>query len=306
MGRVSPPPLHGLNLNSLVALDALLSEGSVTRAARRVGITQPAMSQTLARLRELFDDPLLVRTGRGLVRTPRAEAMLLPLSEALLAVDRAVQLGMAFDPATSTRIFRVAMTDLHLITILPGMLRAFDTLAPDVRIEADPMSVGGLADKISSGEIDLVVGFLVRAMPGLRIETLLTDQYVCLLRRGHRLARRKRIELADYAKEQHLSNTPVRFVPRALAEVDFGFRSRAGIKASVPYMLTMPALVRSTDLIATIPRRLLDALPDREGIVIREAPSELPSVEHSMWWHPRFDRDPAHLFLRDQVRAQLA
>ena len=97
--------LTNLNLNLLVALDALLSERNVTHAARRVGITQPAMSQTLARLRELFADPLLVRRGRSMVLTPRAEAMLVPLSDALLSVERAVQLGMGFDVATSTRIF---------------------------------------------------------------------------------------------------------------------------------------------------------------------------------------------------------
>jgi LysR family nod box-dependent transcriptional activator len=99
---MEPTRLTGLNLNRLVALDALLSERNVTRAARRVGITQPAMSQTLARLRELFADPLLVRQGRTMVLTRRAEAMLVPLSDALLSVERAVQLGMGFDAATST------------------------------------------------------------------------------------------------------------------------------------------------------------------------------------------------------------
>lgn len=298
-------PIHGLNLNSLVALDALLSECSVTRAAKRVGITQPAMSQTLARLRELFADPLLVRTGRGLVRTPRAEAMLIPLSESLLAVERAVQLGMAFDPATSARVIRIAMTDLHLTMVLPGLLRLLEAEGPFIRIQAEPMSIGGLADKIGSGEIDLAVGFLVRATVGLHTEKLLDDDFVCLVRKGHPLTRRKRVSIAEYASHQHLANTPVGFVPRTLSDAALGFRSRKGIQASVPYMLGMASLVRRTNLVATVPRRLLAALDLSDGVVVLEAPAELPPVEHSMWWHPRFDRDPGHVWIREKIRAQI-
>jgi DNA-binding transcriptional LysR family regulator len=229
---MKPTPLHSLNLNSLVALDALLTECNVTRAARRVRITQPAMSQALARLRELFDDPLLVRTGKGLVRTPRGEAMLVPLAEALRSVERAVHLGMGFDPATSARIFRVAMTDLHLTLILPEVLRTIEERAPELRIEAEPMSLTGLSDKIASGDIDLAVGFLLRAAVGLRTETLLSDDFVCLVRRAHPLARRKRIELEDYARSRHLANTPVGFVPRALSGGAFESGSHPGIQAS--------------------------------------------------------------------------
>src|SRR5690606_17635 len=136
-------------------------ERNVTRAAKRVGITQPAMSQTLARLRELFDDPLLVRSGRTLKRTPRAEAMLSPLAVALESVERAVQLGLRFDPETSRRIFRVAMTDLHLALTLPALLRTMEREAPHVRLEAEPLSTPDLLTRITEGEIDLAIGFLL-------------------------------------------------------------------------------------------------------------------------------------------------
>lgn len=299
-------PLHALNLNALVALDALLTERSVTGAARRVGITQPAMSQTLARLRELFGDPLLVRRGRGMTRTPRAEAMVRPLSEALLSVERAVQLGLGFDPATSSRLFRVAMTDLHLTMILPGVLRAIEEQAPGVRVQVDPISTGGLADRIASGEIDLAVGFSLRATDGLRSEALLTDEFVCIVRSGHPLSRRKRVEIDDYKKHHHLANTPVDFVPRSIAGLTFGTTARTSIRASLPYLLALPAIVRGSNAVATVPRRLLQPPVDLGGIVVLEAPRELPPVIHSMWWHPRLDRDRAHLWLREQIRAQLA
>lgn len=298
-------PLHGLNLNSLVALDALLKETNVTRAARRVGITQPAMSQTLSRLREQFDDPLLVRRGRVMVRSPRADAMLGPLNEALEAVEQAVQIGMRFDPATTTRVFRVAMTDLHVSLALPRLLAAIQTNAPGARLEAHQMSLKGLDDRLSSGAIDLAVGFAMGQTEQLHIEPILEDEYVCLVRKGHRLARRKRLRITDYADHHHVANTPVSFVPAAMSGQVYGFGARQGVRASLPYLLAMPAVVRSTDFVATVPSRLLDAPIDLSGLVVLDAPEELPPVVHSLFWHTRFDRDPAHAWLREQVRAHV-
>ncbi|MGB3051388.1 MAG: LysR family transcriptional regulator [Polyangiales bacterium] len=298
--------LTGLNLNLLVALDALLSERNVTRAARRVGITQPAMSQTLSRLRELFSDPLLVRRGRGMVLTPRAEAMLVPLSDALLSVERAVQLGMGFDAATSTRIFGVAIPDLSATVMLGPLLRLIADEAPGVRVQVEPLSISRLSEKLASGAIDLVLAVHLGSSEGLRRETLLTDDYVCLVRRGHPLARRRRVRIEDYAAHGHLAYTPVGFVPPPISEAVPGFASTSGIRASVPYLLALPEVVRSTDLVATVPRQLLSAPVDFDGVVTLEAPRELPAVVDSLWWHPRFDSDPAHQWLRDRVHEALA
>lgn len=298
---MNAPPLASLNLNSLVALDALLTECNVTRAARRVRITQPAMSQTLARLRELFDDPLLVRQDRGLVRTPRAEAMLHPLAEALQSVERAIQLGMGFDPATSKRVFRVAMTDLHATTTLPGLLASVSKSAPEVGIQAEAMSMSSYSDRIGSGEVDLAVGFLLRTTDVLAVETLMVDDYVCLVRKGHPLAKKKRITMSEFAKQRHVANTPAGYVPRAMSAAGSAL-GVSRIRASLPYLLPVPSMVRNSDLVATVPKRLLTAPVDLTGLVALEPPEELPQVAHSMWWHPRFDRDPAHRWLRERVR----
>jgi DNA-binding transcriptional LysR family regulator len=298
--------LTGLNLNVLVALDALLSERNVTKAARRVGITQPAMSQTLARLRELFSDPLLVRQGRSMVLTPRAEAMLVPLSDALLSVERAVQLGMGFDAETSTRIFTVALPDLSVTVMLPALLRLLSDRAPGVRVQVEPLSISRLSEKLASGEIDLVLSVHLSSSEGLRQETLLSDDYVCLVRRGHPLARRKRVRIDDYAAHGHLAYTPIGFVPRPMSEAVPGLASTSGIRASIPYLLALPEVVRTTDLVATVPRRLLSAPIDLQDVVTLEAPPELPAVVESLWWHPRFDADPAHQWLRKQVHEALA
>jgi len=298
--------LTGLNLHLLVALDALLSERNVTRAARRVGITQPAMSQTLARLRELFADPLLVRQGRAMVLTRRAEAMLVPLSEALLSVERAVQLGMGFDAGTSTRIFSVALPDLSVTMMLPALLRLVGEQAPGVRVQVEPLSISRLSDKLASGEIDLVLAAHLGSSEGLCTEELLTADYVCLVRRGHPLARRKRVRIDDYAAHGHLAYTPIGFVPRPMSDAVPDLASTSGIRASVPYLLALPEVVRSTDLVATVPRRLLSAPIDLRDIVTLEAPPELPAVVDSLWWHPRFDSDPAHQWLRARVHEALA
>lgn len=300
------PRLSGLNLNLLVALDALLSERNVTKAARRAGITQPAMSQTLARLRELFADPLLIRRGRSMVLTPRAEVMLVPLSDALLSVERAVQLGMGFDAATSTRIFRVALPDLSVTSMLSPLLRLVAEQAPGVRLQVEPLSISRLSEKLGSGSIDLALAVHLSDAEGLQSERLVTDDYVCLVRRGHPLARRKRVRIEDYAAHGHLAYTPVGFVPPSISEAVPGFASTSGIRASVPYLLTLPEVVRSTDLVATVPRRLLSAPVDFRNIVTLEAPAELPPLVDSLWWHPRFDADPAHQWLRDRVHQACA
>jgi DNA-binding transcriptional LysR family regulator len=217
MPLVSTPPLSGLKLNALVALDALLAECSVTKAARRAKLTQSAMSQTLARLRALFGDPLIVRKGRAYVRTPRAEAMVGPLAEAIASVERAVQIGMSFDPTRAKRTFRVAMTDLHSTIVMPPLLQAIARDAPDLRIQAEAMAMSGVSDRIVAGEFDLAVGVALGSRERLRCEALLEDDFVLLVRRGHPLSRRRRVRLEEYAKHHHLANTPVGFVPRAMS-----------------------------------------------------------------------------------------
>jgi DNA-binding transcriptional LysR family regulator len=241
-----------------------------------------------------------------MVLTPRAEAMLLPLSDALLSVERALQLGMGFDASTSTRIFKIALTDLGVTMVLPSVLQVIGREAPGIRVQVEPLSDMSLSDKLSSGEVDLVIAVYLGSSGGLRTEPLLEEDYVCLVRRGHSLARRKRLRLEDYEAHGHVAYTPVGFVPRPMAKTAASVSSGAGIRVSVPYLLALPDVIRRTDLVATVPRGLLSAPVDLAGVVTIEAPPELPQVEHSQWWHPRFDLDPAHQWLRARVREAFA
>ena len=209
---------------------------------------------------------------------------------------------MGFDAATSTRIFNVALPDLSVTLMLPSLLRLVGEHAPGVRIQVEPLSISRLSHRLASGEIDLVFSVHVGSSEGLRRETLLTDDYVCLVRRGHSLARRKRLRIDDYAAHDHLAYTPIGFVPRPMSEAVPGLASISGIRASVPYLLALPEMVRNTDLVATVPTSLLSAPIDLRGIVTLDAPKELPEIVESLWWHPRFDSDPAHEWLRERFR----
>jgi DNA-binding transcriptional LysR family regulator len=209
---------------------------------------------------------------------------------------------MGFDAATSTRIFRVALTDLGVTMLLPSVLRVVREQAPGIRIQVEPLSGGGLSDKLSSGEVDLVIAVYLGSSGGLRREPLLEEDYVCLVRDGHPLAKKKRATIADYESHGHVAYTPVGFVPRPMSQAVPGIAAAGGIRASVPYLLALPDVVRRTDLVATVPRRLLGAPIRLDGLSVVEAPPELPPVEHAQWWHPRFDLDPAHQWLRARVQ----
>ncbi len=190
--------------------------------------------------------------------------------------------------------------------MLGPLLRLIAEEAPGVRVQVEPLSISRLSGKLASGAIDLVLAVHLGSSQGLRRETALTDDYVCLVRRGHPLARRKRVRIEDYAAHGHLAYTPVGFVPPSISEAVPGFASTSGIRASVPYLLALPEIVRSTDLVATVPRRLLSAPVDFAGVVTLEAPRELPDLVDSLWWHPRFDADPAHQWLRERIHEALA
>jgi DNA-binding transcriptional LysR family regulator len=151
-----------------------------------------------------------------------------------------------------------------------------------------------------------VLAVYLSSSEGLCTEKLLTDDYVCLVRRGHSLARRKRIRIDDYSAYGHLAYTPIGFVPRPMSEAVPDLASTSRIRASIPYLLALPEVVRSTDLVATVPRRLLCAPIDLHDVVTLEAPRELPAVVDSLWWHPRFDSDPAHQWLRERIHEVLA
>jgi len=296
--------LGGLDLNLLVALDALLSERSVTRAAQRVGLSQPGMSNALGRLRRLLNDPLLVRQGATLVPTARAEALVAPVHEALELIRGALDAPLRFDPATDRRSFRLSCSDYSVLMLIGPLVRALAAEAPAVVVEVVPR----LADApraLANGDVDLVIE-PPEIMGDADLESLrLWDDYwTCCVWEGNTHVG-KRMTLERYTALGHLiysmggAGQPV-----ALPDLHLG---RLGIprriEVSVESFLLAPFLLQGTDLVTLIPKRAEAFLRRIGDIRVLESPIDLPGLVETLWWHSRSTTDPAHAWLRTRIGA---
>ena len=295
--------LEGTDLNLLPPLAALLEERHVTRAAERSGLSQPAMSRALARLRQLLDDQLLVRDGSGYVLTPRAEriqrqlAGLMPQLETLFAAE-------VFDPATAEEHYRLAATDYSLLLFLHQVAREVNTLSPNsvLRIESPR---GAVFDDVLHGRLDL--SFYVAAPPAaFSRELLFEDICVCVMSADNPLAKRKRLTLDQYVRCSHLvidiidGEQPL--IAHRLREL--GVARHAAL--TVPLNVGAPSALPGTNLVATLNKRLVDRYVDEPALAVVAAPVELEPFQYFMFWHPRLDHDAAQQWLRDTIRSVAA
>ncbi|SFK48040.1 LysR family transcriptional regulator [Lysobacter sp. cf310] len=294
--------LRRLDLNLLVTLDALLAEHNVTRAAQRLNFSQPSVSVHLAKLRDLFGDPLLLPGPRGMRPTARAEALREPLRQALEAVERAVSPQGPFDPAQAQQTWRVASADYGESAVLLPALDGLRALAPACRLAVLQMQPSRVARQAEQGEIDLALHTTHGAPEGLRRRALFTERYVLVGRAGHpRLKRRP--TLAQFCALEHVIVSPDGggfhgVTDEALAPLGLARR----VVLSVPHFLFVKSVVASTDLVALLPERLVRDAPTLRVV---EPPLELPGYEMSMLWHERSHRDPAQRWLRDHIAASV-
>ena len=301
-----PVHLESLDLNLLVALRALLAERHVTRAAARVGLSQPAMSHALARLRDLLGDPLLVRTPSGMRPTARAEAMTLPLERALEDLGRALASPAPFEPQKATRKFRIATNDYMELVLFPRLLARVWAEAPNVDIRLVNL-VGDGSGELAEGRIDLAMGVVARfggpAPAGaLRTQRLLSDRFVCVVREGHPVVK-KRLSMSDFIALPHALVAPRGdsggVVDTALARL--GKKRRVAVE--VPHFLVAPHIVRETDLVLTLAERIAKTLAPLLGLRQMAPPLELEGFSMTMVWHERQHADPAHEWLRGVVKS---
>ncbi len=303
----TPEALHGIDLNLLVALDALAAERNVTRAARKAGVSQSAMSHTLRRLRELFDDPLLVRARGGMVLTPRAEALVVPLRSGLLSLARTVANPRPFEPTTATRAFRIVSPDLFDSLVLPALLQRLQRDAPAVDLSVVPMPKR-LADALQTGEVDLAIyPVLLSAQPfplGTQVDaelqrrTLFKDTFRCFVQAEHPVLRDAELTLDAYTNLRHVLVSPggegPGVVDQFLARLD---RTRR-VALRVAHFATALEVILQSDLALTGPASLAHCA-SAAGVVSRPAPIEVPPHAITMMWHPRFTADPAHRWFRE-------
>lgn len=292
--------LASLDLNLLVALDALVSEVHVGRAAARVGLSQPAMSHALARLRDLLGDALLVRVGPGMQLTRRAQGLRAPLAQALDAV-RSLFVAERFDPASSTRRFVLMMPDLVTDLLMPPLLARLRE-APGVRLDVTPFRAPALmTDEFTRG-LDLILACLPDAFAGFHRQRLYADKDALGVRRGHPAGARLK-NLASFRAARHVAVA----CDGAREDMIDAWLRRRGIERSIA--LTVPSYLQAlriaarTDLVAFVPGRLIGALARPLGLVLVPPPLD-PGTDEQFMFHPtRAQLDPGSIWLRNHVLA---
>lgn len=304
--------LARINANLLVALDLLLSEQSVTRAAERHGVTASAMSHSLRALRELFDDPLLARAGPVMVPTPLAQKLRGPIRKALHDLERAVSGSVDFDPSSARRGFVVLAPDFLSTLLMPSVARILVAEAPNIDVEVRPVRRRGAslglvdAAALAEGDVDLVVAALVADESGLRSEALYPERFVCLVRADHPRVGGA-LDLQTYVATPQVLITisderSATWIDDALARR--GLTRRVAVRTR--YFLSAVMLVAESDLLLTCPSQLARYAADRLPVRVVSPPFELPGYQEFMLWHPRFHADPASRWLRGVVRRAVA
>ena len=288
-----------IDLNLLGVLDALLDERNVTRAAARLGYTQPTVSGMLTRLRDLFGDPLFVRTQRGLLATPRAQALAVPLKQLLDDSQRLVARDV-FDAARAEVTFTVASNDYMQQALLAPLVNAMRSEARLIRLALAPMIIEGLGEALARGQIDLALTAPQFAMSDLPSRLLYRDRYVVAVRRQHPLARGAAMTVERFCSYDHVLVSPTGGsfegpTDEALARL----KLRRKVRYSVSSFLLVPEILQMDDLVALVPSRLLRQ--KNKQLVVLEPPVEVPGFDVIAVWHPRNDKDQAHRWLRGRL-----
>ncbi|MBS0446479.1 MAG: LysR family transcriptional regulator [Proteobacteria bacterium] len=297
MNRVVKP--SSLDLNLLVVFDAIVKDRNVTQAARRVGLSQPAMSSALNRLRRIFNDPLFVRTAEGMMPTPYAQQLAPPIQRACELVENLGDIDTAFDPLSATNTFRFYMTDIGETIFLPKLLTALMERAPLVKIQVLPIPEYGEQAAMAAGSVDLAVGFFPDLKSGFFQQRLYVDEFVCLIRADHPLAKGS-MSVKQFAALRHAVVATAgtgheAAISRAVA------KHRLEVALNIPHFMAVPSIIASTDYVVTVPSRLARALVSYPGVRAIEPPVKIPSFEIKQHWHERFHRDPANRWMRALV-----
>ena len=282
----SLPKLSSIDLNLLLALEALLHTGSVTAAGRRIGLSQPAMSHALARLRDMLGDPLLVREGRTMRRTALVEQILPRLRELLAEIESTLLGHRRFTPGESARSFRIATNDYCGALLLPALLADVRRSAPRAELEFHAYRGYAPAHELALGELDLAIGVFLHVDPALAKKPLFSDGFACVVRRGNPRVG-KTLTLQRYVELDHALITSPDYGPGVvdLALAARGLRRR--VVARVPHFLVAPALVAKSDLILTLPERVARMASRMHGLRLLAPPLELKPFEVQMVWHAR-------------------
>jgi DNA-binding transcriptional LysR family regulator len=296
--------LGRLDLNLLLAFEALHDTRSVSRAAERLGVRQPAMSAALARLRLTFSDQLFVRAGGAMQPTPRAERLASGISTALDTLRTTIS-DAPFVPMATQRNFTIASTDYTTLVIIPDLVASVEREAPGVDLRIIGYDKGDVPDLLDRNEIDLALGVFQSPSPNAVRQFLCPERFVGLARLGHPILKNGKINLSDYAAAGHALVSVKR---DAVGEIDialarYGLTRR--IALTLPHMLVLPSILKTSELLAAVPGRMADVIAVRD-LQTFEMPLSLSPWRIEMLWNPGSRRDPASAWLRSKIMVAAA
>ncbi|MBB6054741.1 LysR family transcriptional regulator [Tolumonas osonensis] len=286
--------IRTLDLNLLKTLDALLDERSVTRAAARLALTQPAVSSMLTRLRESFDDPLFVRTQRGIIPTPRAQALAAPVKRLLEEINQLLQ-SESFEPATATNTFTIAATDYALQAIIVPFMTRLRQHAPYVRLSVRTIEDERIQTQLETGQVDIALMTPETTPPDLHARRLFDERYVCTFRKDHPVMQLP-LTLDQFCTANHAIVSYLGGAFRGATDVALEKMGRArNVTLSISSFLVLTEILRTSDLIAVVPEKLVQHQAD---LCVTEPPLAIPGFTKVAAWHERTHHDPAHQWLR--------
>jgi DNA-binding transcriptional LysR family regulator len=297
-----------LDLNLLRVFDAVMTEQNLTRAASRLAMTQPAVSNAVKRLRDALGDELLIRTAHGVKPTARADSLWPAVRRALTDLEEAVA-PRSFELASAHATFRMAMADATAGLLLPSLVRVIENQAPGIDVRMVPLTTREPRPMLLRADIDLAVGFfpgVVAQLQGatdtpIRHERLFAGEYVCVMRKEHALST-KTLSLDDYCNANHLL---VSFSGRARGLVDdalLTLNRERRILLTVNQFFTAGKVVAASDLLMVLPMHLIEATGMTKALVVKELPFSMPQPQVDMLWHERDERNPGHQWLRKHLR----
>jgi DNA-binding transcriptional LysR family regulator len=288
---------HSIDLNLLSVFQEVYRERQISSAARRLGLSQSAVSNALARLRRSFGDELFVRTAAGMQPTPLATQMAEPIGVAMAQVALALNQRSRFDPATSGRRFVLAMTDVGEIYFMPTLIERCKQLAPLVEISSVRAGTLALKEEMEGGRVDLAVGPFEDISEALYQRQLFRQPYVTMFRKGHPLGKGE-VTLERFVKAEHMlvdaSESPYDRINALLARAGVG----PMVRFRVPHFTAVPYMVATSDLVVTVPQKLAERASLPFGLEWIVPPLALPSLQTNVFWHRRYNQDPGNQWLR--------
>lgn len=289
--------LNKIDLNLFAVFDAIYTAGSLTRAAEVLCITQPAVSNSLSRLRSLTNDPLFVRAGHNMVPTPIAQNMIVPARQALQLLHTCVQERQTFDPSLSEKVFNFASHDILEASIMPRLFIRLQEVAPNLSVTSFDISSVQVAGSMASGHLDFFVGASALNDNQLIKEKIASDRLVLIAKKNHPRLQQE-LDIDTFLSLGHVTVSTQKYEQ---SQVDVALNKlgkKRQVKLCGQHFLTVPSVIVKTDLVACLPFHLAK----HYEVEMFELPFEVPSIEYFLHWHVSADKDLAHVWMREQVR----